>query len=207
MLILNTEILWIEDKGISYGASQQWYREFYKKKTGCGPTTASNQFIYLASVHEELKALYKESVSKENIVPFMDEVWKYVTPTPLGIYKTAMLEKGAVNFAKSRNITLNSHRLDIEKGKAKKQTIADIGDFIKSGIEKSLPIAFLNLSSGKVHNLDSWHWVLIVGFQESDKNLWVTIYDEGEEKEIDLSAWFKTSIMGGGFVYFEPAGR
>ena len=36
-------------------------------------------------------------------------------------------------------------------------------NFVRLGLDQDCPVAFLNLSNGRLTNLDSWHWVTITG--------------------------------------------
>lgn len=57
-------------------------------------------------------------------------------------------------------------------------------------------------------NVDPWHWVTIIslGYGEDGNNAFVNILDEGIIKRIGLELWYKTTTLGGGFVYFTTSG-
>jgi hypothetical protein len=72
---------------------------------------------------------------------------------------------------------------------------------LEKSISEDLPVDFLNFCSGRVKNLESWHWVTLSGFDK--ETMRATICDQGEESEIDLALWLQTTTANGGFVTLE----
>ena len=64
------------------------------------------------------------------------------------------------------------------------------------------PVAFLNLHNGGQEQLETWHWVTVVGlFQVSEGSpVMLTIYDAGESFPIEFSLWYETTGRSSGFV-------
>ena len=95
--------------------------------------------------------------------------------------------------------------MDIPDKRMSRPALSSVVDFIAKGLDSDCPIAFLNLSNGKVSNLDRWHWVTIVGLETDQDNNHVSaqIFDGGKEFEIDLKLWYETTTLSGGFVFFE----
>jgi hypothetical protein len=65
-------------------------------------------------------------------------------------------------------------------------------------------VAFLNLCNGSEKKLDRWHWVTLISLEyaEGGERVFADILDAGIIKRIDLALWYKTTTLGGGFVYF-----
>jgi hypothetical protein len=74
--------------------------------------------------------------------------------------------------------------------------------FITAALADDLPIAFLNLSGGRVKNLDSYHWVTLIALDEATGMC--QIIDNGKMLDVDLKKWLKKSTLGGAFVVVEP---
>jgi hypothetical protein len=74
--------------------------------------------------------------------------------------------------------------------------------FLDTALADDLPVAFLNLSGGRVKNLDSYHWVTLVGSDEGAGMC--RIVDNGRLLEVALKKWLKRSALGGAFVVVRP---
>jgi hypothetical protein len=78
-------------------------------------------------------------------------------------------------------------------------------------LKNDAPVAFLNLHAGDVEELDTWHWVTIIGVDEELGDLGghgagtasfkARFYDHGQCREADVGRWLATTKTGGGFVF------
>jgi hypothetical protein len=51
--------------------------------------------------------------------------------------------------------------------------------------------------------LDSWHWVTVVGIETSPKDeLYLDIFDAGKLISVNLDHWYAKTKKGGGFVVY-----
>lgn len=188
--------------GVYYGGSQSWYENFWWRRAGCGPVNASNLMWYLARSRPELAALWNTGDgSRESFFALMNRMFQYVTPGRRGVNTTDMLINGVMRFARSRGAELRSRSLVIPKERQIRPTEAVTSAFLLNALADDLPIAFLNLSNGKVGNLDNWHWVTLIAFDP--ETMKATMVDQGKRVDIDLGLWLKTTTNGGGFVAFE----
>lgn len=204
--LLTPELLQVTDgqNGLQYGASQAWYPSIFKRMAGCGPTTCANLLWYLAGSREACGALcVRDSASRASILALMTRVWQYVTPGMQGVNSTGILADGAVRYAADCGLSLSARTLDIPRLPATRPAWAQARAFVAGAIAEDLPVAFLNLSNGKVANLESWHWVTLVGIDPQGRTAWM--YDQGKAQEIDLYTWLLTTAGGGGFVVLAPA--
>lgn len=208
---LNTEYFKINEENsnkIYYGCSQEWYRNFWQRRAGCGPTTATNLIIYLMNsnkLNESNKSKYK--YDKYNCILQMEEMWKYVTPTLKGVNTTKILYEGLYSFARDNKLAAEYKYIDIPSEKNIRPTLTEVLNFISVSLEKNAPVAFLNLSNGDEKHLDNWHWVTIISLEfenenENENRAVVEIVDEGRIKKIDFTLWYNTTILGGGLVSF-----
>ena len=199
-------------KGRSYGSNQQMYKIIWQRKSGCGPSTATNLLMYAAFCqrHNELNGnLCKEMelpVTEESMFFYMQKIWEYITPSLGGVNKTSRFVKGFRRYALDRGLDVKLYAMDIPVDK--KDTAVNLTsflEFINKGLECDCPVAFLNLDRGALTNLDSWHWVSIMALYEAHNKVYATLYDEGGRKDIDIKLWFETHAKDGGLVYFDPS--
>lgn len=185
------------------GCQQLWFPKRWQRLSGCGPTVATNLYFYLSHNRVPLE-LEVGSDSKENWVSLMGEIWKYVTPSMRGVNKTSMFYTPLRTFMKTKGLDVEYRFCDIPKQKSQRPEFEETLDFLEEGLINDVPIAFLNLDNGEEKNLDRWHWVTIISLEyaEDGTSAFVNILDEGQMKKIDLALWYKTTTLGGGFVYF-----
>lgn len=182
-----------------YGGSQEWFASFFKRMAGCGPTTATNLFIYLAKTDSYFKILYDKEINYTNVLKMMSQVYKKITPGLKGVNTLDIFENGALEYVKPFNITMSTSSLKVVP---KRTDELEAKNYLVEHLNNNRPIAFLNLSAGLLTNLSNWHWVLIVGLIVENNKMKAIIFDEGKYKQIDLSLWLRTTDKDGGFVTF-----
>lgn len=204
--ISNKDVIKIFDETtntICYGCKQEWYDTDWQRISGCGPTTAANIIIYLT----QMKILYDNKIvinSKDKYKAIMNEAWKYVTPTNEGIKTAELFYNSFILYASSKNIVVDGEYINVSKNDSITCSFEDILSFIERALNKDVPIAFLNLSNGDEKNLQEWHWVTIISLEYTNTKdfAFVEIVDDGIVKRIDLSLWYNTTRLDGGFAYF-----
>ncbi len=206
----NPSFLTISDKTrnkIYYGPDQVWFTDKWRKKAGCGPTSAAFVTAYLAFTRPHLRPLYAPSeMEREEFLHHMNDVYEFVTPGLMGVNKVSIFTKGVNAFASSRNIHLISHKLDIERvAFGQREPSKIIAEFVVNGLKSDCPISFLALSNGKESKLQNWHWITITSAEIEDTEVLVHASDEGHEIVFDLQLWYKTTNLSGGLVYFTEA--
>lgn len=207
--ILNPNILRIVDENsqaIYYGCNQEWYATEWQRRSGCGPSVASNIILYLT---RSARGVEQEPNTKKHCLSLMEEVWQYVTPTNQGIPTTKMLVEDVLDYARSNDFPIECHVCDLPEDASCRPALSEIGSFLAGALAKDAPVAFLNRCNGDEQNLDRWHWVTIISLEyvKTDGSAWVTILDEGLLKTINLALWHRTTTQGGGFVYFTDSAR
>lgn len=201
------EILHITDASgrIWLGCDQEWFGSYWQRLAGCGPCVASNILMYLYK-RNSINLPY-EIANKDDFIRLMEVAWRHVTPTAKGLNTPELMRRGMEGFARAHGFKLACFTLNMPKEKKERPTLAEMADFIKEGLLKDSPVAFLNLSNGAVHNLDSWHWVTIVSIviDAEKRSVFAKAYDGAEEILVDLKLWYETTSLGGGFVYLQAA--
>lgn len=186
-----------------YGCNQEWYATDWQRRSGCGPSVASNIMFYLS--HNV--SIFPQSQSmntKQKCLSLMEEVWAYVTPTNDGIPTTKMFYEDVLLYAKSKGISVKYNFCDFPEDNSLRPKLSVILNFLEGALMKDVPVAFLNLSNGDEKNLEPWHWVTIISleYSEDTSSVFIEIIDEGLIKKINLALWYTTTSLGGGFVYF-----
>lgn len=185
-----------------HGCSQDWYASTWQRRAGCGPTTATNLLIYHQRAgHLDLQ---EKIVTAADGLALMEQVWSHVRPSAMGVHTPGIFHAGLKSFFRTRGVTLQPHSLLIPRQKRLRPVLAEVVAFIRTGLEKDSPVAFLNLSNGTVRNLDKWHWVTITALDDSHApHVELEICDNLNRFSIDLKEWYDTTHLGGGFVYLD----
>lgn len=195
------------DGTIYRGGDQLWYADYWQRRAGCGPVAAAVLLSYLASTRWELAKLAPAHPrTMEGFLPFLEEVWQYVTPGSRGLDKPESFLIGCRSFALSKGTRLNGDILSLphRTGGEKRPSLAWCREFILSALDDNCPLAFLNFSSGEAEGLDDWHWVPVIAAAEENDRLYLLLLDEGKEKAIDFNLWWSTSLEGGALVSLTP---
>jgi hypothetical protein len=189
------------DGSVSYGCDQEWYRTPWQRMAGCGPTTAAALLLYLHRAHGY--PLPRDVNGRDDCVALMEAVWRRVTPGFMGVHRIEQLRDGVLELAHTQGAPLQAHLLPVAKEERQRPDAVAVAAFLADGLRADCPVAFLNLSNGKLDNLDEWHWVTLVSVDAGeDGGLWADMYDAGKQTQLDLSLWLQTTRGGGGFVYF-----
>ena len=198
--------LTLPDGTLCRGADQDWYRDVWQRRAGCGPTAAAMILDYLSCVWPELSGLtVTDARTTEDFLAQMEAVWPYVTPGTMGLDKPESFVLGCRSFALSKGSVLDGRILPIpRRGKGLRPDLDQVRTFLVWALDKDSPVAFLNYSNGDLKNLDSWHWVPLIACRGEGDSLTVTALDGGEEKELDLALWLETSFLGGALVRVFP---
>lgn len=205
--VLRPEVLNIMDEAsglVSFGGDQEWYADEWHRRAGCGPTGAANLTAYLALTRPGLKALYAgDDMRKGAFSAHMEDVYKYVTPGGMGLNRLEMFTDGIEEFARSRGLSLRAHVFEVHGNMHRgRPQVHEMADFVRAGLESDCPVAFLNLTKGRVKNLQGWHWITITGADMDDDHLTASASDEGKLIHFDLRLWYLSTRMRGGLVYY-----
>jgi hypothetical protein len=154
-----------------------------------------------------LKALYAgEDMRKAAFSAHMEDVYKFVTPVVMGLNRLEMFTDGTEEFARSRGLSLRAHVFEVHGNMHRgRPQVHELADFVRAGLESDSPVAFLNLTKGRVKNLQGWHWITITGADMDDDHLTASASDEGKLIHFDLRLWYLSTRMRGGLVYFTQA--
>lgn len=202
--IMTPTLLHIQNRSaISYGANQIWYSTWWSRVSGCGPTTASTILWYLAASRpEHCSRLFDGNGRKRaDMQRLMKTMFKYVTPTRMGVNKASILISGVIRYGADRGVPLRCRVLEVPENALDRPSPDEVYRFLSDAFTADLPVAFLNLSNGALKNLDNWHRVTLIS---TDEALQAEMYDQSRRSFIDLPLWLSTTTKGGTFVIIEP---
>jgi len=187
----------INKHGKTYaGGSQEWYSERFQRLSGCGPTAASNLIWYMT--HSRAEQATAGSNSMEKYLELQNSMFSFVTPGMGGVKDPAVFADGITRYALEHGLSITPNILKIPAKPYKRPGFEVACSFLAAALQNGSPVAFLNLSNGTLKNLENWHWVTIIAVDTD--TLAATICDQGNKLGVDLSAWLKTSVLGGAFV-------
>jgi hypothetical protein len=190
---------------IYFGGNQAWFPSHWQRQAGCGPTAAATVLLYHAlrrGARNICPAICQKDlpVSRQDMADFMGQIWEYVTPGMQGLHRAEDFIYGTDNYLGTVGLQADAQLLHITGNHSRRPSHDEAVKFMKDALRQDTPVAFLNYSSGKVHNLDGWHWVTMTGLEQRGNKVFLTLSDEGRKKEIDYTLWHNTSRMGGSLV-------
>ena len=192
------------DGAVTHGADQDWFPDPWQRRAGCGPTTASLIFHYLARQRSEFSPLRPEMGTEwTDFLEHMCRVWEYVTPRSHGLNRPEYMVEGMAAYGKAVGVPLTPTLFSFPSARTKRPPWEGLRSFVAAGLKTDCPMAFLNLDNGKIKQLDRWHWVTLIGL-EGDT---ASIVDNGNTFTMDLRLWYATTKTRGGFVCALGAGE
>lgn len=184
------------------GADQLWYDSKWKQRAGCGPTCCAQLMWYLAGSRPGHEALGPWDGTRSGMLRVMEAVWSDVTPGPMGVDRAKRFIDGALRYSEDRGISLDADALIIPSRFSMRPAMETLSAFLARALKADLPVAFLNLSSGRETCLEGWHWMVITTLSADGTT--AGLLDGGREIQADLQLWRDTSHLGGAFVTLAP---
>ncbi|MEA5028155.1 MAG: hypothetical protein VB056_04680 [Sphaerochaeta associata] len=194
LFLKHPEYLTVQDEqgALYHGADQEWFGLLWQRKAGCGPTTASHLVLYNRSG--------SPPIPKNDMVGLMETMWTHITHGIMGVHLVSQFTKGLKEYLDEQSLLYSITSLKVLKDRSRRVSFEQITAFIEQELQADQPVAFLNLSAGEVKNLDSWHWVTIVGLERRESKTYIHVYDGGTQWVIDLRLWYETTTRSGGFA-------
>lgn len=179
-----------------YGGDQSWFIEKSLKNRGCGIVCAANISYYMSKHYEACKNLYiYDDNDKDSFIKHMYDVERFLKTTPIGIYSFKKFVNGFMSFALSRGVKLNPIYSD---QKPRKENFIE---YIISGLQKNLPICYLQYYNSKQSKYN-WHWMTITKYFEDENGRYIVASTWGERRIIDFDELWRGNFSCG-VLYFE----
>lgn len=182
--------------GVDHGVDQDWFRTYWQRKAGCGPSTASNMLRYLSGSTK----LPWPAHTREDMIDLMHRAWHDVTPGVFGLNSPHRFQEGMDALLEEAGSSLRCRVLEVPKATEQRPDRQQVAAFIAEGLIQDMPVAFLNLHNGALRHLERWHWVTLLSLDTRDGAMLATAVDNGNTLSLDLDAWLETTQLGGGFV-------
>lgn len=182
--------------GVDHGVDQDWFGTYWQRKSGCGPSTASNMLRYLGG-RESLPWPVR---SQADMVALMHRVWQHVTPGMFGLNSPHRFQQGMEQLLGLAGSALTCQVLEVPKERDQRPDSQAVADFIAAGLQQDMPVAFLNLHNGSLPHLERWHWVTLLKLDTRQGAMTATAVDNGRLLQLNLDAWLHSTALGGGFV-------
>ena len=185
--------------GSYYGGDQEWFSDNWMRIGGCGAVTACDLCIYLAR-HRGMTALYPfdpASVTKAQYVDFGMQMRPFLRPRATGIDRTSIYVDGFGDYLDARG----AHPIVLGDFSG----AADVGsaiEAIRDQIDRGFPVPYLMLMHrDKLLSDFFWHWFLLNGYDENEREFRVKAVSYGESVWFDLRHLWKTGHRRkGGFI-------
>ena len=195
----------------AFGICQDWLPTARMRRSGCGPCTVANMLFYLSRKDPLLAGLCPfadadaASLTYKQSVYFVREIWKHLTPGPMGVNTAQMFVNGALSYVRRTGMRITARDKHVPGVTARYEPFSVYADFIREGLDADCPVAFLNLSNGTEKGLDGWHWVTVAGMHRApdDKEVFIEIIDDTKKKTINFRAWYDSTFLGGALAYFK----
>lgn len=174
----------------AYGGNQDWFRDPMMKMGGCAAATACDTSIYMA-LHCNNENLYPfdiQKLDKEAYIQFAKKMKPYLKPRLRGIDTLELYIEGIQEYLSD----VEENDFEISGLSGKKQ-IADANKAVKNQIDKNIPIPYLLLRhKSKSLNFFTWHWFLVVGYEEYEEELMVKVATYGAYHWLSLRELWDT---------------
>ncbi len=185
----------------SMGTNQKWFPTLWQRMAGCGPTVATNLLLY----HGRAGRLVLKQIIEDqsSVVELMEYSWRHITPGMRGVNKVSTFFLGLEAMLQEHESKLSYHSLEVPESIDDRPSLETVTAFLEEAFQDDSPVAFLNLHSGEVKDLDDWHWMTSFALEHDETNdSWLlSLTDNGVAQTFDLGLWLETSKRGGGFVY------
>lgn len=175
MMILDYPKIYKEKELIGQGGNQDWFADSWARKAGCASVSATDIFIYYTKREREF--------DKSTYLDYMNEMFKLMEPGKRGFPYVFL-------YARRVSKLLNNCEYRIFR----RPRLYDASEIVKESIEHGNPLGLLILTHRrrKIRD-DLWHWVTIVGYEETKKGLDIIFLDCGDEKRIPARILFEKS--------------
>ena len=188
--------------GNSFGGNQSWFRDPVMKIGGCAAAAACDTCLNLELYHNK-KGLYPyaaTSLNKEDYISFSTTMKPYLRPRIGGITKLKIFVKGFEKYLKERgHETIKASAFEGDRH------WMNAAGAIQNQIERGITIPFLLLRhKNSKFRFYTWHWFLIVGYEEIENEFYVKTATYGNFHWVSLQELWNTGYKHkGGMIMIE----
>lgn len=162
---------------ISHGGNQDWFIGSWARKAGCASVSATDIYIYYTKKESEF--------DKEEYLDYMNEMFKVMEPGKRGFPYVYL-------YARRLSELLNNCDYQV----IRRPRVDDASQIVCASIDDGHPLGLLVLTHRRrAIRDDLWHWVTIVGYEETKQGLVIIFLDCGELKRIPARIIFEKSRL------------
>ena len=191
----------------AFGGNQDWFTNIVMNMGGCGAATACDCCIYFARFLG-LKELYPFDIDALSIQDYKDfsQIMKpYIRPRVGGVKNPQWFIDGFEKYIRDVNEKTGSQiriDMDIFDGES---NVDEARTFIMEQIDRGMPVPCLLLRHQDVKQFKdyTWHWFLLVGYEDLGEDLRIKTATYGEAEEFSLKEMWDTGYdkKGGMILY------
>jgi len=186
----------------SFGGNQDWFRDHMMNLGGCAAATACDLSIKMA-IYDNKRYLYPydiQKINKEEYIKFAMKMKPYLRPRLKGVNTLKLFIDGIQEyFNEVGEVGLFMQEFSGE------MKVDEAAKKISTQIDNGIPIPYLLLKH-KSHNFKdfAWHWFLIVGYEEFEKEFYIKVATYGNFHWLSLNEIWATGYKEkGGMIIFE----
>jgi len=185
----------VQPERLEYGCNQERFSHQWGRFAGCGPTITATITGY-----RRWRGA-RESVSAEEWLALMDDVWEDVKPGARGLPSVRDISPLISKYLRRADPGAVIAHLDIPGiNGLNRPTFDEFLSFIENTLLADVPVAFLTLDKAGLITLDDWHWTIIAALRESGGRVFAENYNCGYRFNVDLRQWFDNTKMGGALL-------
>lgn len=180
----------------AFGGNQDWFTNIVMNMGGCGAATACDCCIYFARFLG-LKELYPFDVDSLSIQDYKDfsQIMKpYIRPRVGGVKNPQWFIDGFEKYIRDINEKTGSQiRIDMDIFDGER-SVDEARTLIMEQIDHRMPVPCLLLRHQDVKQFKdyTWHWFLLVGYEDLEEDLRIKTATYGEAEEFSLKELWDT---------------
>ncbi len=201
---MKKELIYFSIDG-AVGGSQGWLKNFVMNFGGCAAVAACDTCIQLAG-EMGLTELYPFDVKKltrDDYCDFTQIMKPYLRPRVMGVKKTQWFIEGFEQYLDDVN-KKNEKQIHLEMTSVSgTEEVAKARNAIKKQIDDGYPIPYLLLhhQNKEMFKDFEWHWFMIIGYEETEKDFLVKVATYGHAWQFSLyELWNTGNEERGGIV-------
>ena len=180
----------------AFGGNQDWFTNIVMNMGGCGAATACDCCIYFARFLG-LKELYPFDIDALSIQDYKDfsQIMKpYIRPRVGGVKNPQWFIDGFEKYIRDVNEKTGSQiRIDMDIFDGER-SVDEARTLIMEQIDHRMPVPCLLLRHQDVKQFKdyTWHWFLLVGYEDLEEDLRIKTATYGEAEEFSLKELWDT---------------
>lgn len=191
----------------AFGGNQEWFSNVVMNIGGCAAATACDSCIYFAK-YKGMKEWYPYDIThltKDEYKRFSQIMKPYIRPRVGGVKKLEWYIEGLEQYIRDINTDKKCRFQIAMEAFSGNHTYEEAAEKIKKQIDHEYPVPYLMLKHKDTEQYQDfiWHWFLVIGYEEIENELWITVATYGEASHLSLKDLWDTGYeeKGGIILY------